>query len=149
MFKLGGFSIKRSKGSADLDLAKTKVSLTALADSLRNKNEPGQDDPDKEKEEEDSEDKNDVIESDGLANDGEIDIYKNAKNRFEERFSELHEEIEKELRFQADLAEGKNVERAGPKVATAGRIQFEGIMVEEEIPHVFSLMFCIACDGLG
>ncbi len=154
MFKLGGFSIKRSKGSADLDLAKTKVSLTALADSLRNKNEPGQDDPDKEKEEEDSEDKNDVIESDGLANDGEIDIYKNAKNRFEERFSELHEEIEKELRFQADLAEGKNVERAGPKVATAGRIQFEGIMVEEEIPPMelcdncetrYSVAYCEGC----
>ena len=107
------------------------MSLTALAESLRNKNEPGQDNPEEKEEKEEKEGTEDELLGE-LEEDEENKIFKNVKNRFEERFSELQMEIEKELQFQADLAEGKDVQRAGPKVATAGRIQFEGIMVEED-----------------
>ena len=57
MFKLGGFSIKR-RTKDQVDLAATKTTLTSLAESLRNKNPAGEDDPDKvqEKKDEDSED---------------------------------------------------------------------------------------------
>ena len=156
MFKLGGFSVRRFNLNTNQDSSNTRVSLTALAESLRNKNEPGQDDPEKkekEKENEENEDTEDDIHS-GLTKDEEIDVYKNTKNRFEERFLELQMEIDKELQFQADLAEGKDVQRAGPKVATAGRIQFEGIMVEDKIPPLelcdncetrYSVAYCEGC----
>ena len=156
------FTFRSSKGGQQsaLDTVKT-TSLTALAEKLRNKNAKGEDQEEEKEEKQGStlqadDEEDDKIHGDGMENViDEVDIFKNAKNRFEDRFGELNEAIETEIQMRADEAEGKEVFREGPKVATTGRIQFDDIIIETEIPPIelcdncekrYSVAWCRGCQ---
>ena len=69
-------------------------------------------------------------------------IFKNTKNRFMEEYEEHYELVQTATHVTADIASGKRPEKV-LKTATAGRIQFEGIMVEEKVAP---LLLCENCE---
>ena len=78
----------------------------------------------------------------GGENDEVVDVFQNTKNRFEEIFSDLQDEVNDAIRIKNESASGLRREKI-VKVAKAGRIQFEGILIEEVIPP---LLLCDNCE---
>ena len=97
-------------------------------------------------------------ESEGKGDEDEDEpIFKNTINRFMVEYAEMHQKVQDAVKLAELIAAGKEPEKV-VKIASTGRIQFEGIVIEEEpVPLLlcdncevrYSVIFCRDCREGG